>query len=395
MQQTSRFIGFLLVTGLVCSCSSGGAGQDPSGAQDPGGKLVDSTVAPADLPIIEVVQKDLPPLDPGGKDTGITDPVSADPGGVNEVCIPGDAGCQPDGEERCNGVDDDCDGETDEGCGECRDAVCAPYLCTEECEDAACLLQCCDGSCNLCHDGSVCLKGDCCMPDCCGRECGSDGCSGWCGNCPKWHKCEKDSGQCEVYNECGVWEGQVGCQECSCQLCVCQADPFCCDNPWDAKCVSLCKNQCGGCLTCDSQCAGMECGLDGCGGSCGDCPPGQGCQGGQCVPCLPDCTGKECGDDGCGGSCGTCPELDWPGLFATEIQVCNTFGQCECGRCDYSWSDNLMECDPGGCSMMICMPDCTGKECGDDGCAGICGVCGWGAICHPYGECSCDLPVDR
>jgi hypothetical protein len=25
-------------------------------------------------------------------------------------------------------------------------------------------------------------------------------------------------------------------------------------------------------------------------------------------PCTPDCSNKECGDDGCGGSCGTCPE---------------------------------------------------------------------------------------
>ena len=30
------------------------------------------------------------------------------------------------------------------------------------------------------------------------------------------------------------------------------------------------------------------------------------CQGGYCVSCAPDCAGKDCGDDGCGGTCGTC-----------------------------------------------------------------------------------------
>ena len=27
-------------------------------------------------------------------------------------------------------------------------------------------------------------------------------------------------------------------------------------------------------------------------------------------PCIPECAGKECGDDGCGGSCGTCSAAD-------------------------------------------------------------------------------------
>lgn len=385
MSRASGFVGTLILTALLVGCSSGGGGKDTSGITDPGKDPGDAGIQPLDLPVIEVAPKDDGSWDPGVKETG-----PADPGGVKEVCTPGDAGCEA-SEERCNGLDDNCDGVTDEGCGECRDPVCAPFLCTEDCDQPDCEIDCCDGSCNLCHDGSVCLKGECCMPDCCGRECGSDGCGGWCGQCPKWHQCNKESGQCEVYNECGVWEGEVGCQECSCQLCVCGKDPFCCDQPWDSKCVHLCKNECGGCLTCDSQCAGLECGLDGCGGSCGNCPAGQGCVNGQCGACTPDCTGRECGDDGCGGSCGTCGTVDLPQMFAVEIQACYS-GQCQCARCDYSWSDNLMECDPGGCSMMICMPDCTGRECGDDGCGGACGVCGWGAICFPYGECSCDLP---
>ncbi len=53
------------------------------------------------------------------------------------------------------------------------------------------------------------------------------------------------------------------------------------------------------------SCAGKVCGEDGCGTSCGDCLPGFGCQSGQCV-CMPNCQGKICGPDGCGNSCGDC-----------------------------------------------------------------------------------------
>ncbi len=38
------------------------------------------------------------------------------------------------------------------------------------------------------------------------------------------------------------------------------------------------------------------------------CP--HGCRGGACKPCKPSCAGVECGDDGCGGSCGSCPQGD-------------------------------------------------------------------------------------
>jgi len=67
-------------------------------------------------------------------------------------------------------------------------------------------------------------------------------------------------------------------------------------------------NESGLCVSdCPKQCAGKECGDDGCGGSCGDCPEGYGCDSGICVAgCKPDCLGKECGPDGCGGNCGAC-----------------------------------------------------------------------------------------
>ncbi len=60
--------------------------------------------------------------------------------------------------------------------------------------------------------------------------------------------------------------------------------------------------------SCIPDCYDKDCGDDGCGGSCGFCPPGSDCDYSfECEPCEPYCGPVECGDDGCGGSCGSCP----------------------------------------------------------------------------------------
>ena len=108
----------------------------------------------------------------------------------------------------------------------------------------------------------------------------------------------------------------------------------------------------GGPDICTRDCAGKECGNDGCGGSCGICLPGVQCRAdGTCEDdCVPDCWGKECGTDGCGATCGACP----PGIS------CLVGGLCE-----------------------ECVPDCWAKECGPDACGGDCGFCANGAQCNP------------
>lgn len=75
---------------------------------------------------------------------------------------------------------------------------------------------------------------------------------------------------------------------------------------------------------CIPQCAGRNCGSDGCGGYCGSCEGSDICIDGNCV-CIPDCNDKQCGDDECGGSCGTCPD----GLDCDETSFqCATTGPC-------------------------------------------------------------------
>jgi hypothetical protein len=99
---------------------------------------------------------------------------------------------------------------------------------------------------------------------------------------------------------------------------------------------------------CTPACDGKLCGDDGCGGSCGSCPPGVICMDGQC-PCEADCAGKECGPDSCGGYCGS---------GDAETQGCAAGDVCANGMCEPP-----------------CVPNCDGKECGSDGCDGSCGTC--------------------
>ena len=224
---------------------------------------------------------------------------------------------------------------------------------------------------------SVVPETDACIPQCGSiegvdlRECGEDGCGDVCGFCGYGYACDNKEGVC----------------------------------------IEICIPDC---LT-----EGKQCGDDGCGGDCGGCGINYICgQDFKCHPdvCQPDCVqmGKECGDDNCGGSCGTCGEsevcsvggLCAPGacfgvdkdrntcsLDEQYLYICTEVGDTEsllkidcyaktgpeCGErgCDchynvYSGKNECIEKPP-------CVPDCEDKECGDDGCGGLCDTCtgGW------------------
>jgi hypothetical protein len=146
---------------------------------------------------------------------------------------------------------------------------------------------------------------------------------------------------------------------------------------------------------CTPECEGKVCGPNGCGATCGECPPSTACgDSGLCeVSCTADCGGKSCGSDGCGGSCGTCPV----GTNCNATGACTDEGctpQCvgvncgsdgcggSCGTCAPS-----MSCQGGMCQPGACVPDCAGIQCGDDGCGGACGTCAGGELCNALGQC--------
>lgn len=308
---------------------------------------------------------------------------------VNEVNSLGCGDCE--GGPTCG--DGDCvGGETcsncPEDCGQCPEleSCCEPHD-SPGCDDPnvqACVCEldayCCETAWDeICVDevgGEGCGSCEGCIPDCTGKECGGDGCTGTCGECGPQESCQngKCIGGCAP--QCAGKEcGNDGCGG-SCGDCAPGKD---------------CQG--GKCIGCQPQCAGKQCGADGCGGSCGECAPGSFCANGHCSKeCKPDCAGKQCGNDGCGGSCGNCP----PNFFCTPDGHCDekcipscAGKQCgsdgcggSCGSCPFGY-----ECNGQGHCAADCQPQCSGKQCGDDGCNGSCGQCGPQENCNLQGHC--------
>ena len=114
-----------------------------------------------------------------------------------------------------------------------------------------------------------------------------------------------------------------------------------------------------------------------------DCTCSSGCNMGMC--CVPNCEGKTCGDDGCGGKCG---------------QGCGSMARCDKGNCvadvlcgngTVDSSEDCVSCPAdvvctgkAKCfDAKCCVPNCTDKECGSDGCGGVCGQgCAMGSSCR-------------
>jgi len=299
-------------------------------------------------------------------------------------------------------------------CGkECNgNCPCFPDCTGKECGDDGC-----GGSCGDCGEGEVCFYNECCVPDCTDKECGDDGCGGSCGDCGENKYCDdlntcqdcscgdKECGTDQCGNSCGTCADGTGCLEkfgkcvpegcypkdtpgcngCACEECVFAMDSYCKDSAWDSICVGECNDSCNGNCPCFPDCAGKECGDDGCGGSCGECVEGSVCFDGFC--CVPNCTGKICGSDGCGGSCGECAEgliCSPDGTACTEPVGCKDMcgGQspdgCYCDEQCFDYGDCCPDvCDECGdiYTAQCCEPICENKECGDDGCGGSCGAC--------------------
>lgn len=259
-------------------------------------------------------------------------------------------------------------------------------------------------------DGEACV----CVPDCQDKECGIDGCGHYCGTGPN-----------------------LGCE----------LGVNCIDGTCGGECVSECTEGstiCNGIKVVD--CVDINAGVQGAEpcwrySSVNDCPTNQICQFDECTCvnaqcgdtccesvtsvcfqntcCDPQCgegeNTKECGSDMCGGSCGTCPVdrpvCDSDGFCITEgecLSACEPGEQLCQGKLGYlkcqlvagttgcyQWSaiafacPNSTSCDSAD-NTCKCMPSCTGKECGSDGCGGSCGSCDQPLVCNTSGICACN-----
>lgn len=374
------------------------------------------------------------------------------PGVCVGSCVPACDG-KACGDDGCGGT---C-GECDDGFGCGTDFNCHPTTCEGSCgdqslggcwcdEECATYGDCCTDVCTFCGDLSHCGT---CVPDCGGKECGDDGCGGSCGTCAVGAWCD-NNGLCQTQGGPQTCEeidsciGTCGDDQTCAQACYDTADPSaqalyedivdcilaeCPD--WDSACINTAIA--GACLTpyeaCFGApleaCDGWTCNLnyynasDGCDCDCGcwdpdcdlsgqalyGCGDGQTCeQPGICAgECIPNCDGKECGDDGCGGTCGDCAQgSTCLSDFVCHLNPCSGWTcdpryyaaqdgcDCDCGcwdpDCDlpdqllYNCADGEW-CEQPGICVGNCVPNCDGKECGDDGCGGTCGGCADAAVC--------------
>jgi MYXO-CTERM domain-containing protein len=197
-------------------------------------------------------------------------------------CVP----VQQPAEEKCNAIDDNCDGVIDEGNNLCPAGfVCFRGNCVENCgrgefvcaSGTACDatagvcvdLRCKDVSCppgQLCHGGMC--EGECVGVKCpYGQACRHGGCVDVCSGL----KCD-DGFSCTVVYPNGAQEPIGVCTSCSCKGC---GTGFTCVSD---RCVATpcAMVSCGA----GQHCQAGQC-VDSCAGAV--CPPGQKCSAGQCV----------------------------------------------------------------------------------------------------------------
>ncbi len=209
-----------------------------------------------------------------------------------------------------------------------------------------------------------------CVPSCAGKECGGDGCGGSCGLCCGEVLCV--AGQCDCVPDCDGREcGEDGCGS------YCSAgDPWDCHEPLpedsDSGCAPglLCHPATLICLDCIPVCDGLQCGDDGCGGICGDCP----CAGEDCCAAA-----TECGPD---SLCLVPPLEDCAAVAdcvgSDTVEVCAE--PCESAADEKSWQDyvDLADCytecgfqdwppDPESCTCFELQVQCLHGEatCGE------------------------------
>jgi hypothetical protein len=150
---------------------------------------------------------------------------------TGEACPAGDT-CSPDGTEICNGQDDDCDGDVDEGC-----TVCTPTaeICNGKDDD-------CDGKIDEDVPDRACGNGSCTAnPACCGTEKCTAGAYGACSAVtPVTETCNNVDDDCDGLVDEGLTESCSNITGGGCATPPCPGT----NNPGDPSHMPIPQNQC-------------------------------------------------------------------------------------------------------------------------------------------------------
>jgi MYXO-CTERM domain-containing protein len=194
-------------------------------------------------------------------------------------CQQGELACVPNiapSDEKCDALDNDCDGETDEGDDLCDDGL--------VCDRGKCVPPCGSGE-FPCTAGFVCSAAGTCVDPLCegvdcdpGQVCNAGECIDACKDvtCPYGHVCRLgvcvdpcESIECDEGYSCNLGV----CVDCDCKGCD---DGFTCSD-------NVCVDDACSSVTCDagSHCVDGDC-VDNCEGA--ECPGGAACVDGACMP---------------------------------------------------------------------------------------------------------------
>ena len=301
---------------------------------------------------------------------------SADPDGdaipnLLEYQLGGDP-CFP---SQCNdGLDNDGDTLTDLADPDCL-TIATSY--ERNCTPGS---TCCDGSGHWLAAGTSCNDSNACTS---GETCNAS------------HQCTGGATQCTPGSTCCNGSGCWLAAGISC------SDGNACTNGETCNASHLCL---GGTLQCtpgSTCCDGSGCWLA-TDTSCNDgnaCTSGDACNASHQCTGVPQCTpGSTCCDgSGCWLATDTsCNDHN----VCTSGETCNASHQCTDGVfqclpgstcCDGSgcYQPAGTACPGGECDSQgdcVCTPNCSGKECGDDGCGGSCGSCSKSQTCQA-GQC--------
>ena len=333
-------------------------------------------------------------------DIGTSDTASGsgDSGGADSST---QGGCKPTNPatEACDGIDNDCDGDTDEdGCDDgdacTKDDSCLAGTCKSGTpvgcdDDNACTNDTCDvqSGClhannnEACDDGSACTGGD---------HCSGGSCTGQAINCDDGNPCTDDS--CAAKDGPGVTAGCTSffnTQPCddgdpcssndSCQNGSCVGEKGACACKTDADCKPLDDtDKCNGVVVCS---AAKSCAVDP--KTVVQCPDGGPCQQATCKAAT--------------GACGMIAASE--GGLCDDGDPCTVGDACTAGKCVASQTkacDDLNGCTTDACDKGACKHTASTATCDDgdactknDTCAD--GTCKGGKVdCDDNNPCTAD-----